>query len=252
MTRFSANLGFLWADLPLTDAVHAAARAGFDAVECHWPYETPVEDVGQALRDAGLPMLGLNTRPGATGEAGLAAVPGREADARAHIDEALDYAASLGAIHVHVMAGNASGPEAEETFLNALRYACGAAAKLGLRIVIEPLNTGDAPGYFLSTTKHACRILDLVGADNLRLMFDCYHVGIMEGDIASRLTTLLPRIGHIQFADAPGRGAPGTGATDFAPLFAQIQRLGYSGPLGAEYRPVGPTEDSLRWMNALA
>jgi hydroxypyruvate isomerase len=251
--RFSANLGFLWADRPLPEAIRAAAAVGFDAVECHWPFDTPAAEVVAALEDTGLPMLGLNTRRGdvAAGENGLAALPGREPEARAAIDEALAYAAAIGARNVHVMAGFAEGPEAEATFLANLDHACRAAAPRGIGILIEPLNRYDAPGYFLTTTDQSAALIDRLGAPNLRLMFDCYHVQATEGDLTRRLGRLLPKIGHIQFASVPDRGPPDRGEVNFAHVFAEIARLGWQEPLGAEYRPNGPTEATLGWLARL-
>jgi 2-dehydrotetronate isomerase len=251
--RFSANLGFLWADRPLPDAIRAAAAAGFDAVECHWPFDTPAAEVSAALAETGLPMLGLNTRRGdvAAGENGLAALPGREAEARAAIDEALAYAAAIGAGNVHVMAGFAQGAEAEATFLANLDHACRAAAPQGIGILIEPLNRYDAPGYFLQTTGQAEALIDRLGAPNLRLMFDCYHVQATEGDLTRRLARLLPKIGHIQFASVPDRGPPDRGEVNYAHVFAEIARLGWQVPLGAEYKPGGPTEATLDWLAAM-
>ncbi|MEM7423503.1 MAG: TIM barrel protein [Pseudomonadota bacterium] len=252
MPRFSANLGFLWQDLPLADAIRAAHSAGFDAVECHWPYDEPLDAVKTALSGTALPMLGLNTRRGDTtaGENGLAAVPGRTDDARAAIDEAIDYGAEIGAGAVHVMAGFATGPEAERTFRANLEHACTRATDHSMTILIEPLNHYDAPGYFLSTTGHAERIISDVGAPNLKLMFDCYHVQLMEGDISRRLARLLPVIGHIQLASVPDRGPPGQGELNYAHIFAEIDRLGYTAPLGAEYKPGGPTEATLKWLES--
>jgi len=145
--KFSANLGFLWTELSLPDAIRAAKEAGFEAVECHWPYDTPAADVAAALSETGLPMLGLNTRRGdvSGGENGLAALPDRSADARAAIDEAIDYAGAIGCKSVHVMAGFASGAAAHEVFVENLRYACAQAARQDIPILIEPLNRNDAP-----------------------------------------------------------------------------------------------------------
>ena len=173
--KLSANLGFLWSEVSLPQAIHAAKTAGFDAVECHWPYDTPTETVAQALADTGLKMLGLNTRRGdvAAGENGLSALPGRSADARTAVDEALAYGVAIGARAVHVMAGRASGSAAEEAYIDTLRYATEQAAGLGMVILIEPLNRHDAPGYFLRTTDQAVAIMDAVGSPALRLMFDC-------------------------------------------------------------------------------
>lgn len=248
--RFSANLGFLWKDRPLPDAIRAAKAAGFDAVECHWPYDVPAANVLAALQETGLLMLGLNTSRGnvEAGENGLSALPGREEDACAAIDEAISYASAIGAANIHVMAGFASGEAAERTFLANLDYACRSALEHGITILIEPLNHYDAPGYFLSTTGQALRLIETLGAPNLKLMFDCYHVQLMEGDVSNRLKKHLAHIGHIQFASVPDRGAPDHGELCYPYLFELIEKLGYDAPLGAEYKPSGSTDDSLRWM----
>ena len=253
MTRFSANLGFLWTDRALPDAIRAAHAAGFDAVECHWPYDIAADDVAAALAETGLPMLGLNTRRGdvAAGENGLAALPGRMDEARAAIDEALAYADAIGAGAVHVMAGKAEGPEARAVFAQNLHYACARAAKGGRIILIEPLNPFDAPGYFLNTTAQAADLITEIAAPNLKLMFDCYHVGRTEGDVIARLGALWPIIGHIQLAAVPDRGPPDHGDLDYAVVFAELARMGWVQPLGAEYRPTGATEASLGWMSRL-
>jgi 2-dehydrotetronate isomerase len=246
--KFSANLGFLWADRPLPEAIRAARMAGFDAVECHWPYTTPAADTAAALAQTGLKMLGLNTVRGNPGENGLTALPGREAEARQAIDEAIAYAVAINTANIHVMAGFASGVAARDTFVGNLRYACTKAAPHGIKILIEPLNRHDAPGYFLSTTDQAEGIITAVGAPNLRLMFDCYHVQRMQGDLTQRLSELLPIIGHIQFASVPDRGAPDHGEVNYAHIFQVIQDLGYAAPLGAEYKPGGDTDATLGWL----
>ncbi|WP_137700690.1 hydroxypyruvate isomerase family protein [Marimonas lutisalis] len=250
--KFSANLGFLWADRPLPDAIRAAGAAGFDAVECHWPYDVDAKDVRQALEETGLPMLGLNTRRGnvAAGENGLAALPGREAEARAAIDEAIAYARAVGAGAVHVMAGFADGPAADAAFRENLRYACAQAAPHGIIILIEPLNRYDAPGYFLTTTDQAHAIVTDMGLPNLKLMFDFYHVQVMEGDLSRRVAALIDIIGHIQFASVPDRGPPDEGEVNFEYLFGVLEGLGWDRPLGAEYRPVRPTDETLNWLGA--
>ncbi|MTH33490.1 TIM barrel protein [Paracoccus limosus] len=247
--RFSANLGFLWAGLDLPGAIRAAAAAGFDAVECHWPYETAPEAVLAALAETGLPMLGLNTRRGLPGENGLAALPGREAEARAEIDRAIAYARAIGCGAVHVMAGVAEGPAAEAIFLANLAHACRAAPDL--TILIEPLNRYDAPGYFLSRSGQALRLIERAGQENLKLMFDCYHLQIMEGDLSRRLQALMPIIGHVQIAAVPDRGAPDHGELDYRHICRVLRDLGWQRPIGAEYRPAGPTEDSLGWLPQL-
>lgn len=253
MTNYSANLGFLWTDSSLPDAIRKAAAAGFDAVEFHWPYDTPAEDTLAALQETGLPVLGINTVRGNTdqGENGLAALPGRESEAQAAIDQALDYAAAVGARCVHVMAGFASGVEAHNTFVSNLRYACEQATDAGIVILIEPLNHYDAPGYFLSKTTQAVEIIEEVGLANLKLMFDCYHVQLMEGDLTHRFESVLPHIGHVQFASVPDRGPPDSGEINYRYLFDMMAAVGYKDPLGAEYKPVGATDDSLGWLRDL-
>lgn len=249
MARFSANLGFLWADLPLPQAIRAAGRAGFDAVECHWPHEVPPEQVAAALAETGLPLLSLNTRRGRPGENGLAALPGREAEARAEIARTLDLAATLGCGAVHVMAGMAEGQAAERAFLANLDHACRLARPLGITILIEPLNRHDAPGYFLAGSDQAARIIEAAGHDNLRLMFDCYHLQIMEGDISRRLRAHRDILGHVQIASVPDRGPPDGGELDYRHVCALLDDLGWTRPIGAEYRPKGPTEATLGWLH---
>ena len=252
MTLFSANLGFLWTERSLPDAVRAAKAAGFDAVECHWPYESDPADVRSALQETGLVMLGLNTLRGdvAAGDNGLAALPGRETEARAAIDQAIAYAAAIETPKVHVMAGFAAGKAAEACFVENLRYATAAAPDV--TFLIEPLNHHDAPGYFLNHSDQARRIIEAVGAANLKLMFDCYHIQILEGDLTRRLSANLDITGHIQFAGVPDRGRPDRGEIDYRHVFAHIADIGYDAPLGAEYKPEGgDTDGSLGWMNGL-
>jgi hydroxypyruvate isomerase len=248
--KFSANLGFLWTDRPLPDAIRAARAAGFAAVECHCPFAVPASEVRAALDETGLPMLGLNTSPGntAAGDFGLAALPGRETEARAAIDEALAYARATGTRAVHVMAGNAAGPRAHAAFCENLRYACDAAAAEGINILIEPLNGYDAPGYFLSGSAQAADIIGELALPNLRLMFDCYHLQIMEGDLTRCLSALLPLIGHIQIAAVPDRGAPDHGEIDYGHVLQHIRSLGWETPVGAECRPGADTDASLDWL----
>ena len=248
--RFSANLGFPWRDRPLPDAILAAKAAGFDAVECHWPYDTPAESVTSSLRETDLPMLGLNTSRGnvQAGDNGLAAIPGREDEARAAIDEALEYACATGTRAVHVMSGISAGPRAHARFCENLAYACEKAAPHGITILIEPLNRYDASGYFLSTSAQAAAIINELGLSNLKMIFDCYHLQIMEGDLCRRLAYLLPLIGHIQIAAVPDRGAPDHGELDYSHVLQHIAELGWEAPIGVEYKPAGETEATLGWM----
>ncbi len=244
--QFSANLGFLWADRPLPEAIIAAKAAGFHAVECHWPYDVPAADVAKALSDTGLKMLGLNTHRGEPGENGLSALPGREDEARAAVDQALAYADATGTANVHVMAGFANGPAAEAAFIKTLRYAC---EKAGDKtILIEPLNHYDASGYFLQTTAQAEEIIAKVGAANLKLMFDCYHVQLMEGDVSNALERLRPIIGHVQVASVPDRGALDHGELNYPHIWNVLTRIGWDAPIGAEYKPGGDTDATLGWL----
>ncbi len=253
MTQFSANLGFLWTEKSLPEAIYAAKKAGFDAVECHWPYAVQAQDVSNALKETSMQMLGINTTRGKTdlGDNGLSAVPGRGDEARLHIDEAVDYAASVGALNVHVMAGFAQGNEAYKQFVDNLRYAVRKVADLPVSLVIEPLNKYDAPDYFLSTTIQAEQIIKEIGSDKLRLMFDCYHVQIMQGNLSRLFSHHLDIIGHVQFASVPDRGPPDEGEVNYAYLFEYMHSVGYSKPLGAEYKPAGQTDASLSWMSQL-
>ncbi|KPB01442.1 hydroxypyruvate isomerase family protein [Ahrensia marina] len=250
MPRFSANLGFLWTELPLPDAIRAAKLAGFHAVECHFPYDVPTSLVQRTLAENDIEMIGINTRRGNVdnGDNGLCALPDRVDEARSVIDQAIDYAAAIDCPTVHVMAGCAAGALAERTFVENLRYACIRASQHNITILIEPLNTKDAPGYFLSTTGQAVGILEAVSAANIKIMLDLYHVQLMEGALEDKIRNLMPYIGHIQFAGVPDRGPPDSGDIDFDPLFKLIDGLGYNRPLGAEYKPNGSTEQSLDWL----
>jgi len=246
MTRFSANLGFLWTELALPDAIHAAKTAGFDAVECHWPFEVPPAEVKAALTETEMTMLGLNTLRGDLN--GLSAVAGREDEAKAYIDQALSYANEINCGAVHVMAGfTDQSPTAEAVFVKNLQYACDQATQS--TVLIEPLNHYDAPNYHLSTIDGALKTIDAVGRDNLKIMFDCYHIQIMQGDLRRRLSNCLEHVGHIQFASAPDRSEPDTGEVNYPWLLREIEDMGWDRPFGAEYKPKSMTEVGLDWMN---
>ena len=252
--KLSANLGFLWNELAIADAIQAAALAGFDGVECHWPYENSAPDVKQALNQAKLPMLSLNTLPGdlEKGEFGLAALPGRENQAREDIDQAISYAAATGTYHIHVMAGkSAKTPHARDTFLANLEYAASVARSQGIGILIEPINQRDIPGYFLSHVETAVEIIQELGLPEIKMLFDCYHVQIMQGDLMHRLEKNLDHIGHIQIAAVPSRAEPDEGEIAYDRLLGQLGRLEYQGFVGAEYRPRVSTDQGLAWMKAL-
>ena len=253
MTKFSANLGFLWTDLPLPQAIHAAKSAGFDAVECHWPYDTPPRETIDALRETGLKMLCINTRRGnvEAGDNGVAAIPGRETEARQFIDQAIAYAHEIHCDNIHVMAGKTDqGLAARSTFAANLTYACQSAQRHGITVFIEPLNTGDAPGYHLATLDQAQEVLQEVSQRNLKIMFDCYHLEIMQGNLANLFKAALPNIGHVQIAGVPTRGTPDQGTVDYAKLLNEFANMGWDAPIGAEYKPSGETGASLGWMQA--
>ncbi len=250
MPRFSANLGFLWAECPLVDRVRAAAAAGFPAVECHWPYGEDAAALRAVLDQTGTTMISLNTPPGdvARGEFGLAAVPGREAEARAGIEQALEFARIVGARHVHVMAGFAEGRAARTVFCNNLAHAVTLAAPLGVGILIEPINRVDRPGYFLHRVAAAREIIEELGARNLRMLFDCYHVQLTEGSLLRRMARHLAVIGHVQVAAVHDRGEPDAGEVDYPWLFEAMDDAGYRGFVGAEYLPRRGTDAGLQWF----
>ncbi|SFZ83041.1 hydroxypyruvate isomerase [Devosia enhydra] len=254
MPRFSANLGFLWADRPLLARIAAAGEAGFRAIELHYPYETPPQAVRDACAQTRVKLLGINTAIGSEPpDSGLAALPGREAEARARIEAALNYAVAAGGTAVHVMAGKVPSElraKARQTLISNLRHAAGRAEALGLTILLEPINRRDMPDYFYDGVEDAAAIIAELDSPAVRLMFDCYHVGVMQGDVLTRLRTHLPIIGHIQFAAVPSRAEPDEGELNYPAIFAEIDRLGYAGWVGAEYRPRADTDDGLGWFRA--
>ena len=251
MAKFSANLGFLWNTLTLPQAIRIASESGFDAVECHFPYEHAPEDVKAALQETGLPMLALNTVRGnvEAGDFGLCAMPGREEEAEAAIRQAIDYAKDVGIRNVHVMAGKSAGnPWAEATFLNNLRLAAEFATPAGIGVLIEPINHRDVPNYFLNTVEQAAGLIRTLGLAPIRMMFDLYHVQITQGDILRRLEEHMPAIGHIQIASVPGRREPDKGELAIDRVIGQLDDLGYEGYIGAEYIPEKTEADGLGWL----
>ncbi len=248
MTRFSANLGFLYTEFNLPGAIRTAHQDGFDAVECHWPYDVPVGEVIYALTNTGLTMLGLNTVRGKVGENGLSGLVGHEAEARDAIDQAIEYAQEIGTSSIHVMAGIASGDAARACFLDNLQYACAKATPMRITILIEPLNDGDALGYFVQNSAQAKTIIDAAGAGNLKLMFDCYHLQIMEGGLLEKLDALMPVIGHIQIASVPAYAEPDQGDLDYKLILRKLDALSCNRPIEAEYRPVATTRAGLGWL----
>jgi len=250
MPRFAANLGYLFAERPLIERFGAAAAAGFDAVELLFPYDLAASAVKAELARHGLTQLGINTPFGRDGESGLAAVPGREREWEDAFELALDYAAAIGARSLHCLAGCVppeQRPAAETVFIKNLTRAAEAAATVGILLLIEPINPRDRPGYFLNRVEHAADILGKVGAPNLRIQFDFYHLQIVSGDLIRRFEKHLPLIGHVQVAGVPLRREPDEGEVNYPEIFAALDRLGYAGFVGCEYRPRGRTEDGLGW-----
>ena len=253
MIKWSANLGFLWADRPLPEAIIAAGQAGFDAVECHWPYDYDPHAIADALHRSGLPMLGLNTRRGdvANGDNGVAAIPGREAEARKYIDEAISYAVAVGCRNVHVMAGiTDKSRQAEQTFQANLSYAAERAERADKTILIEPLNHHDVPSYHLQSAEAAAQTIDAIGSARVKMMFDFYHIQILQGDLLNRFKTHLPYIGHVQIAGVPHRSEPDTGEVNYPDLLPAAYAVGYTGYIGAEYKPATDTDSGLGWRAA--
>lgn len=255
MPRFSANLSMLFGEFDFLDRFDAAARAGFDAVEYIGPYEYPPETIAERLKRNGLEQALFNLPLGdwAAGERGIAILPDRVEEFRAGVDVAIRYATALGCGQVNCIAGVAPAgvPTAalEEVFVENLRYAAERLGRAGIRLLVEPINTREIPGFFLTTSGQALAIIDRVGANNLFLQYDIYHMQVMEGDLARTIEVNLPRIAHIQVADNPGRHEPGTGEINFPFLFDHLDRIGYRGFVGAEYRPATTTEAGLGWFS---
>jgi 2-dehydrotetronate isomerase len=251
MPRFAANLGYLFTERPLLERVAAAAAAGFKAVELQFPYDVPPAAMKAAIEKNNLTILGLNTPPGdREGEFGLAAVPGREKDWQILFARALDYAAAIGASAIHCLAGKVAPdlrPAADRVYIANLVQAADLAAQKDVMLLIEPINGRDRPNYFLNHVEHAADVIAKAGRPNIRMQFDFYHVQIVGGDLIYRLEKYLPVIGHLQCAAVPVRHEPDGGEINFPAVFEAVDRLGYGGWIGAEYRPRGRTEDGLGW-----
>jgi len=256
--KFSANLSFLYPDKPFLERFAAAAADGFPAVEYLGPYADPKEKVAETLQTAGLKQALFNVPSGdwAGGERGIASHPDRVEEFRAGIATALDYARALDCPKVNVISGlvkpGADLQQLEDTLVDNLKYAAARCADAGIKLLIEPINTRDIPGFFLTTTRQAERILDRVGHDNLYIQYDVYHMQVMQGDLIPTYERLRDRIAHVQIADNPGRNEPGTGEINYRFVFAALDRLGYDGYVGCEYKPKAGTSEGLGWMKELA
>ncbi|MBB6012794.1 hydroxypyruvate isomerase [Aquamicrobium lusatiense] len=258
MPRFSANLSMLFGEHELLDRFDAAARAGFRGVEYLGPYDHPAEEVSARLKKNGLTQVLFNVPSGdwAAGERGIAILPDRIEEFRAGVDKAITYARALDCGQVNCLAGivpaGAPREELEEVFVGNLKFAADRLGEAGIRLLIEPINTRDIPGFFLTGTQQALNLMEKVGSQNLWLQYDIYHMQIMEGDLARSIEANLPRIAHIQLADNPGRHEPGTGEINYPFIYDFIDGLGYSGWIGAEYKPKAGTEAGLGWFGKFA
>jgi len=258
MPKFSANLSMLFTEHAFLDRFEPAAKAGFKAVEFLFPYAFSAADIKAKLDSHGLQLVLHNLPAGdwEAGERGIACHPDRMEEFRSGVVRAITYAKALGVGQLNCLAGKAPAGASDlalrQTFVANLRHAAGELKKAGLNLLIEPINTFDIPGFYLNRTAQALDILDEVGADNAFVQYDIYHAQRMEGELAGTLQTCLPRIGHIQLADNPGRNEPGTGEINYAFLFAHLDRMAYSGWIGCEYKPAGTTEAGLGWRQRLA
>jgi hydroxypyruvate isomerase len=254
MPKFAANLTTLFNELEFPDRFEAARRHGFTGVEFLFPYAYPPDLIAERLRQYGLELVQFNLAPGDwhAGDRGLAVDPARRDAFRASVVQALDYALKVGARQLHCMAGivpsGLAGALAHATYVDNLRHAAARFAAHGIRLMIEPINTFDMPGYFLTGSAQAAGIIAEVGAGNLFLQFDVYHMQRMEGRVGAAIERHFPIIRHIQIADVPGRHEPGSGTIDWKTLLALVDRLGYTGWIGCEYFPAGRTEDGLKWL----
>ena len=254
MPRFAANLSFLFTERPFFERFSAARAAGFGAVEFHFPYDHDRAALAEVVLTSGVEVVLFNLPAGdwAAGERGIACHPRRIAEFQDGVGLAIDYARLLGCSRLNCLAGlppvQATSEKVRETLVENLRFAAAVTRRAGIQLMLEPLNTRDTPGFLVSTSTAGLDLIAEVGDENLRLQFDIYHAQVMEGDLARRLQAHLPHIGHVQLADNPGRHQPGTGEINFPFLLDHLDRIGYAGWVGCEYRPDAVTEDSLGWM----
>ncbi len=253
MPKFSANISMLFREVEIPERFVVAARAGFKAVEIQFPYAWDKRELARCAQHAGVEVVLINIPAGdpEKGDRGIGCLPGRVAEFREGVAKGVEYAKALGCKQMNCLAGVAppdiDGAKVRGTYVCNLRYAAGELARYGMTLLIEPINTQTVPGFYLNTSAQALELMDEVGAANLKMQYDLFHMRIMGDDLAEAIAGNLARIGHMQIADVPGRHEPGTGDTDFPPLFDLVDRLGYRGWIGAEYLPLGETGDSLAW-----
>jgi hydroxypyruvate isomerase len=252
--RFAANLSMMFTERPFLERFAAAAAAGFDAVEYLFPYEFSATSLKEQLDRHGLVQALFNMPPGdwAAGERGTACLPGREAEFREGVARAVDYARTLGCPRLHCMSGlppaGLDRDAALETYIGNLHHAAAACADAGLTLLVEPINGRDMPGYLMNSTALARRMIETVGAPNLRLQLDLYHCQISEGDLAMRIRANADLTAHVQIAGVPDRHEPDRGEVNYPYLYEVLAETGYDGFVGCEYRPRGRTEDGLGWF----
>jgi len=256
MPKFAANLTMLFNELEFLARFEAAAKAGFRGVEYLFPYPFPKERLAEELSKHQLVQVLHNLPAGdwAAGERGIAVDPTRVGEFQEGVGKAIEYATALGCKQVNCLAGitpkNISADQARSTFIDNLKFAAPKLGAANIKLLIEPINTRDIPGFFLSGTKQALAIMDEVGSPNLLLQYDIYHMQIMEGDLAPTIERNLARIAHLQLADNPGRNEPGTGEINYPFLFQFLDNLGYEGWIGCEYKPKTTTLEGLGWIKA--
>lgn len=254
MPRFCANLTMLYNEHAFLDRFAAAAKDGFTGVEFLFPYDFPKDELAARLKEHGLTQALHNLPAGdwAGGERGIACHPDRVEEFRAGVAKGIEYATALGCKQLNCLAGKAPEgvPDAElrRTFVENLRYAAPELAKAGIKLLAEPVNNRDIPGFYLNYSAQAISILDEVGSDNLYLQYDFYHTQIMEGDLTTTFRRLKSRIAHVQIADNPGRNEPGTGEINYPFIFGMLDAEGYEGWIGCEYKPAAATTDGLGWF----
>ena len=253
MPRLAANLSMMFNEVPFLERFTAARKAGFEGVEFLFPYDFPAPELRSRIVGEGLTQVLFNMPPGdwSKNERGLAALPGRQLEFREGVKRALDYAATLECQRVHCMAGiiPAEVPLTTATAVYAanLSWAAEQARPAGVKLLIEPINHRDMPGYFLNTEAQGAAIVEAIGKDRIGLQFDIYHVQTTEGDITKRMEQYMPLIDHMQIADVPARNEPGTGEIGWEFVFRRIDELGYMGWVCCEYRPAGDTVEGLGW-----
>ena len=256
MPKFNANLTLLFNEVDFLDRFEAAAGAGFKGGEYLFPYAYPKDELAERLDRHGLIQVLHNLPAGdwAAGERGIAVIPGREGEFQASVGKAIEYASALGCKQINCLAGipprDALAAKVRATFVANLKFAAEKLAAAGIRLLIEACNTRDIPDFYLNRSAQAFELMREVGSANLYFQYDIYHMQIMEGDLAPTIERHLDSIGHMQLADTPGRHEPGTGEINYPFLFGVIDRLGYTGWIGCEYRPKGHTLEGLDWVKA--